>query len=61
MDEKDIEKLAEEIIEKLAEEIVEYYVNWHKNLMTYWEKADKEMLEKMREAIKKTGITYNRD
>jgi len=53
--------MNEKDIEKLVEEIVEYYVNWHRNLMTYWEKADKEMLEKMREAIKKVRITYKRD
>lgn len=62
MDEKDIENLVKEkLIEEIAEEVVKYYVNWHRNLMTYWEKADKEMLEKMREAIKKIGITYKRD
>ena len=53
MDEKDIENLQKKLLE--------YYVNWHRNLMTYWEKADKEMLEKMREAIKKIGIAYKRD
>lgn len=62
MDEKDIKKLIEEkLVEEIAEEAVKYYVNWYKNLMVYMEKADKEMLEKIREAIKKIGIMYNRD
>lgn len=62
MNEKDIKKLVEEkLVEEIAEEAVKYYVNWYKGLIAYMEKADKEMLEKTREAIKKIGITYNRD
>lgn len=62
MDEKDIKELIEEkLIEEIAEEAVKYYVNWYKKLMVYMEKTDKEMLEKMKEAVKKAGITYKRD
>lgn len=62
MNEKDIEKLIEEkLIEEIAEEAVKYYVNWYKGLIAYMEKANEEMLEKTREAIKKIGITYKRD
>lgn len=62
MDEKDIKKLIEEkLIEEIAEEAVKYYVNWYKGLIAYMEKANEEMLEKTREAIKKIGITYKRD
>lgn len=62
MNEKDMEKLIEEkLVEEIAEEVVEYYVNWYKGLIAYMEKADKEMLEEMRKAIKKIGITYKRD
>lgn len=62
MDEKDIKKLIEEkLVEEIAEEAVKYYVNWYKGLIAYMEKANEEMLEKTREAIKKIGITHKKD